>query len=400
MRPSAPGSASSAGERVEQELAWTHQERAYLGVYQRPGAEPRPHGPGSDMCGIAGCYQQVDGQKLVDVMTDRIAHRGPDAAGIWSHEDDRVSVHLGHRRLSIIDLSTAADQPLSKDGPDPGLQRRAVQLPRAAGRAGRPRRQVSHQVRHRGGAGGLAAAGDRMRCGGSAACSRSRWPTRATGELFLARDPFGIKPLYYLPRGDGVLFASELKALIAAVGPRAADRAGRAGRLDALLLAARTAAARSTACTSCPPARGPGCSPDGRLDGRAVLGHRRRGCAGRGRAAGRPGPGDRGVGHRAPGRRRAGLELPVRRPGLEHHHRAGAPGRAGDRRLHDHLPAGGPAAGGDARRRASTPARSRAQYGIEPARDRDLARTSSTCCPAWSTCSTSRSATRRPSTRC
>ena len=31
------------------------------------------------MCGIAGCYQQADGHKLVDVMTDRIAHRGPDA---------------------------------------------------------------------------------------------------------------------------------------------------------------------------------------------------------------------------------------------------------------------------------------------------------------------------------
>ena len=68
------------------------------------------------MCGIAGCYQQADGHKLTDVMTDRIAHRGPDASGIWSHEDDRVSIHLGHRRLSIIDLSAAADQPLSKGG--------------------------------------------------------------------------------------------------------------------------------------------------------------------------------------------------------------------------------------------------------------------------------------------
>jgi asparagine synthase (glutamine-hydrolysing) len=39
-----------------------------------------------------------------------------------------------------------------------------------------------------------------------------------TGELVLARDPFGIKPLYYLPRGSGVVFASELKAIVAAAG--------------------------------------------------------------------------------------------------------------------------------------------------------------------------------------
>ena len=68
------------------------------------------------MCGIAGCYQQPDGYRLAQVMTDRIAHRGPDAGGVWSHEDDRVAIHLGHRRLSIIDLSAAADQPLSKGG--------------------------------------------------------------------------------------------------------------------------------------------------------------------------------------------------------------------------------------------------------------------------------------------
>ena len=45
--------------------------------------------PGADMCGIAGCYQQPDGHKLVDTMTERIAHRGPDSSGTWNHEDDR-----------------------------------------------------------------------------------------------------------------------------------------------------------------------------------------------------------------------------------------------------------------------------------------------------------------------
>src|SRR5438093_753040 len=65
---------------------------------------------------MAACYQQPDGRKLVDIMTDRIAHRGPDATGTWNHEDERVAVQFGHRRLSIIDLSAAADQPLSKHG--------------------------------------------------------------------------------------------------------------------------------------------------------------------------------------------------------------------------------------------------------------------------------------------
>ena len=68
------------------------------------------------MCGIVGCYRQRDGQKLVDVMSERIAHRGPDSAGTWSHEADWGAAHLGFRRLSIIDLSSAADQPLTKGG--------------------------------------------------------------------------------------------------------------------------------------------------------------------------------------------------------------------------------------------------------------------------------------------
>jgi len=61
------------------------------------------------VCGIAGCYQQTDVESLVRLMNDRIAHRGPDADGLHSFNDSRVSVQLAHRRLSIIDLSAAAD---------------------------------------------------------------------------------------------------------------------------------------------------------------------------------------------------------------------------------------------------------------------------------------------------
>lgn len=169
------------------------------------------------MCGIAGCYQQADGRKLADVMTDRIAHRGPDAGGVWSHEDERVSLHLGHRRLSIIDLSTAADQPLRKgsltliyNGELYNYRELRIEL-QAVGAAfvtSSDTEVVLEAWRH----------------WGAAALSRFRGMFAfaladiETGELVLARDPLGIKPLFYLERGDGVVFASELKAILAALG--------------------------------------------------------------------------------------------------------------------------------------------------------------------------------------
>ena len=170
------------------------------------------------MCGIAGCYQQADGQKLTDIMTDRIAHRGPDASGVWSREDGRVSVHLGHRRLSIIDLSAAADQPLSKGGLTLVYNGELYNYKKL--RAELASRGVSFVT-----SSDTEVVLEAWRCWGPAALSRFRGmfafalADEKTGELFLARDPLGIKPLYYLRRGEGVLFASELKAMVAAVGP-------------------------------------------------------------------------------------------------------------------------------------------------------------------------------------
>ena len=67
------------------------------------------------MCGVAGAFLQPDGTRLVQTMSDRISHRGPDAAGLTDMAPD-TAMQLAHRRLSIIDLSTASDQPFVKDG--------------------------------------------------------------------------------------------------------------------------------------------------------------------------------------------------------------------------------------------------------------------------------------------
>jgi len=65
---------------------------------------------------VVGAFQQPDGKVLVGAMMDRIGHRGPDACGLVELVDPETSVVLGHRRLSIIDLSRASDQPFRKDG--------------------------------------------------------------------------------------------------------------------------------------------------------------------------------------------------------------------------------------------------------------------------------------------
>ena len=169
------------------------------------------------MCGIAGCYQQSDGRKLADVMTDRIAHRGPDAGGVWSHEDERVSMHLGHRRLSIIDLSAAADQPFRKgslallyNGELYNFRelRRELQQAGATFTTSSDTEVVLEAWRHWG-----PAALNKFRGMFAFALADT-----VTGELVLARDPLGIKPLFYTERGDGLVFASELKAIVAAIG--------------------------------------------------------------------------------------------------------------------------------------------------------------------------------------
>src|SRR3982750_3978334 len=65
-----------------------------------------------NMCGIAGLVNCPDDDRL-SVMTDAVAHRGRDDRGVRYFPEERVG--LGHRRLSIIDLSPAGHQPMAND---------------------------------------------------------------------------------------------------------------------------------------------------------------------------------------------------------------------------------------------------------------------------------------------
>jgi asparagine synthase (glutamine-hydrolysing) len=70
------------------------------------------------MCGIAGFvdFKKRSSEKILGDITKRLAHRGPDGQGIYFTQTPEAQIGLGHRRLSIIDLSDAANQPMSYDG--------------------------------------------------------------------------------------------------------------------------------------------------------------------------------------------------------------------------------------------------------------------------------------------
>src|SRR6478672_1046521 len=169
------------------------------------------------MCGVAGSYQQADGKVVVNAMIDRLGHRGPDACGVLELVDPETAVVLAHRRLSIIDLSTAADQPLVKDGLTLSYNGELYNY-----------REIRRELEGRGvrftTSSDTEVVLEAWRAWGTAALPRFRGMfalavhDASTGSLTLARDPLGIKPLYTMRRGRGVVFASELKAIVSALG--------------------------------------------------------------------------------------------------------------------------------------------------------------------------------------
>jgi len=173
------------------------------------------------VCGIVGMMETAPGggrvcEATLVAMRETLRHRGPDAAGTWLSSDGRVG--LGHRRLAILDLSAAANQPFVGDDGALALVFNGEIYNHAALRAeldaaGPVRWRTAHSDTEV-----LLRAWERW---GVASLPRLRgmfafavWDSRARA-LWLVRDRLGIKPLYYA-RGDRRLaFASEVKALLA-----------------------------------------------------------------------------------------------------------------------------------------------------------------------------------------
>lgn len=166
------------------------------------------------MCGVAG-FLNMAGEPaspvLIKRMTDAIKHRGPDGEGQWVDG----SVAIGHRRLSIIDLSPAGHQPmmtpdgryvLSYNGEIYNFKELRLEL---EAQGARFRSDTDSEVV-------LYA----MAFWGVEALNRfngmfafALWDTREKS-LLLARDRYGIKPLYFARQGARFWFASEHKAIV------------------------------------------------------------------------------------------------------------------------------------------------------------------------------------------
>lgn len=164
------------------------------------------------MCGIAGFQGNFDAD-LLTRMSGMLAHRGPDhQAVVYDHE--RLT-GLVHTRLSIIDLSPRSNQPLWDatrrycivfNGEIYNYRALRDELAEdgfAFATEGDAEVILNAYIRD----------GERCLARLNGIFAFAIWD-KAAGELCIARDPFGVKPLYYAQTAQGVVFASELKALL------------------------------------------------------------------------------------------------------------------------------------------------------------------------------------------
>lgn len=171
------------------------------------------------MCGLAGIFAYSNSAPPVDsgellCMREHMIRRGPDGAGLWVSDDRRIG--LAHRRLAIIDLTPDGAQPMASacgryqivfNGEiynyrelKADLQKRGAQF------RSHSDTEVLLQL--------YALEGEAMLARLRGMYVFAIWDTHQQS-LFLARDPFGIKPLYVHDDGATLRFASQVKALLA-----------------------------------------------------------------------------------------------------------------------------------------------------------------------------------------
>jgi len=174
------------------------------------------------MCGICGIVGLKD-KNPIDRMVKSLAHRGPDDQGTVCLDDD---VHLGHTRLSIIDLSKAGHQPMANDDGSVWITfngeiynfdelREELRLKGYRFKSNTDTEVILH---------GYEEWGERVldRLNGMFAFAVY---DKFKNRLLLVRDRLGIKPLYYADYNGHFIFASEIKAILAAdLIPRETDR--------------------------------------------------------------------------------------------------------------------------------------------------------------------------------
>lgn len=168
------------------------------------------------MCGICGIFIYKDGvisRDLLISMRDTMVHRGPDGAGCYISPDQKIG--LGHRRLSIIDLSPSGSQPMqNEDGTIwivfNGEIYNFMDLKKEL-------QQMGHSFRSKSDTEVIIHAYEEF---GIECVHKLRgmfafalWDIKE-GCIFLVRDRIGIKPLYYTILDNRVLFASEIKAIL------------------------------------------------------------------------------------------------------------------------------------------------------------------------------------------
>ena len=163
------------------------------------------------MCGIAGFVStetavEPSSVDAVRRMTDRMRLRGPDAEGMWTGQ----GVILGHRRLAILDLDARSNQPMAWSDGDLTMVfngeiynfRELKSELEGQGVVFRTTSDTEVLLAL------YAREGERMLPRLRGMFALAIWDARSR-ELFLARDPYGIKPLYYAQTSRGLLFASQ-----------------------------------------------------------------------------------------------------------------------------------------------------------------------------------------------